>query len=156
MIFRNTTDLPDVWIRSVVRALRPPRGMWELRVHNNAYSQPHRGGGTAYVNGTHYVDHPLVVVRVARTDADARDLGDWREGAYLQYATGSRREVLVAILAHEIRHLRQASNPRLHKVWGSAKGQFSERDADAAGLRALRAYRRGDLTDPRSGGSVRP
>lgn len=56
-------------------------------------------------------------------------------------AIGSRVEALVYIMAHELRHLWQARVPRGRRVWG-ARGQFSERDADAYALRMLRAWRR--------------
>ena len=49
---------------------------------------------------------------------------------YLPMAYGNRREALLAVLAHEMRHLWQASHAR-GRVWGS-RGRMSERDADAA------------------------
>lgn len=56
---------------------------------------------------------------------------------------GSRREALVVLLAHELRHLWQAQTTR-GRVYG-ARGRFSERDADAYALQMLRRFRRGEL-----------
>lgn len=53
----------------------------------------------------------------------------------------TRSEAVLFVLAHELRHLRQARVKRGRRVWG-ARGQFSERDAYA--LRALRHWRRGE------------
>jgi hypothetical protein len=52
-------------------------------------------------------------------------------------------EALVYVMAHELRHLWQALHPKGYRVWG-ARGQMSERDTDAYGLRMLRAWRRGE------------
>jgi hypothetical protein len=50
-------------------------------------------------------------------------------------------EVLVLIMAHELRHFWQAKVPRGWRAWGS-KGQFSEIDTEAYAIRMLRAWRR--------------
>jgi hypothetical protein len=77
--------------------------------------------------------------RAARLRLDAGRRGS----GYLKMDIGSRREALVVLLAHELRHLWQAKHSR-GMVWG-ARGRYSERDADAYALRMLRAYRRGEL-----------
>jgi hypothetical protein len=53
----------------------------------------------------------------------------------------NRTEALVHLLAHELRHLWQAKVKRGYRVWG-ARGQFSERDADAYAIQMLRRWRR--------------
>jgi hypothetical protein len=53
----------------------------------------------------------------------------------------SDMEVLVYIMAHELRHIWQAQVPRGYRVWG-ARGQYSERDTDAYAWKCLRSYRR--------------
>lgn len=63
------------------------------------------------------------------------------EGAYLGCTMYTMKEVLVFIIAHELRHLWQMKHPRGYRVWG-AKGQYSERDADAYALHKLREWRR--------------
>ena len=62
-------------------------------------------------------------------------------GAYLGVKLFNIEEVLVFIIAHELRHLWQMKHPKGYRVWG-AKGQYSERDADAYALHKLREWRR--------------
>jgi hypothetical protein len=63
-------------------------------------------------------------------------------GGYISQLTLSREEGLVSIAAHELRHLWQKNHPgKRGKVWG-AKGQYSERDADAYAIRKVREWRR--------------
>jgi len=71
----------------------------------------------------------------------------WRDraGGYLPMEFYNRVEALVAITAHELRHLWQAQHPKGWRVWG-ARGQFSERDADAYALHMLRLWRRASHT----------
>jgi hypothetical protein len=69
---------------------------------------------------------------------------------YLRSAQFSYEEDLVHYLAHELRHLWQARYPRGWRVWG-ARGQFSERDADAYAIRMVRAWRRRSLEAPTQG-----
>lgn len=146
MRLKNHTDIPTEEIRDLIRAVRPAGiSNFDVRISNYA---GRRGRGRAYTQGSGYHDRaaPFIVVSIAKTEKLARDLGEWRDGGYLQYALGSRREVLVAILAHELRHLWQGatSGKRNGMVWG-ARGRFSERDADAYALQMLRRYRRGEL-----------
>lgn len=53
----------------------------------------------------------------------------------------SREEALVHVIAHELRHLWQAKVKKGHRVWG-ARGQFSDRDADAYAIKKTRGWRR--------------
>lgn len=52
----------------------------------------------------------------------------------------NRIEALVYVLAHELRHQWQAIHPKGWRVWG-ARGQYSERDADAYAIKMLRNWR---------------
>lgn len=144
MRVENTTNIPTETIRAIIRAVRPPGiSNFDVRVSN---CSGRRGKGVAYHAGSAYHSRacPFVVVYVAKAEMLARDLGEWRKGGYLKYAVGSRLEVLVAIMAHELRHLWQAKVKKGRRVWG-ARGQFSERDADAYALQMLRKFRRGEL-----------
>ena len=60
---------------------------------------------------------------------------------YLGVKVFSDEEALVHVVAHELRHLWQARVKSGRRVWG-ARGQFSERDADAYGLACVRKWRR--------------
>lgn len=144
MRLRNYTDIPDDWIRSVIRAVCPPGvAGFDVRISNRAK----RGArGRAYSRGSGYHDRacPFIVVSISRTDAGCRIRWRPRRPGYLPMDIGSRRETLVIVIAHELRHLWQARVPRGRRVWG-ARGQFSERDADAYALQMLRKFRRGEL-----------
>ena len=144
MRLKNHTDISDEKIRSIIKAVRPS-GISKFDVRISNYSG-RRGRGRAYWAGSgyHQSADPFIVVSIAKTDILARDRGEWRKGGYLKYAVGSRMEVLIAILAHELRHLWQAKVKTGWRVWG-ARGQFSERDADAYAIKMLRQYRRGEL-----------
>lgn len=142
MRLKNHTDLPDDWIRAVIRAVRPSGiSNFDVRVSNHGG----RGAcGTAYTKGSAYHDRaaPFLVVRVAKTDWLARQIVP-AQGGYLPHEYGNKREAFLFVAAHELRHLWQANHSR-GKVWG-AKGRYSERDADAYALQMLRRYRRGEL-----------
>jgi len=60
---------------------------------------------------------------------------------YLPFVTLDKDEYLVQVVAHELRHLWQAKVKKGHRVWG-ARGRFSERDADAYGIRKMREWRK--------------
>lgn len=140
MRLKNHTDIPDATIRALIRAVRPAGiSRFDVRVSNLGG----RGcAGTAYAQGSgyHATASPFIVVRVARTDAMARQRVIPNRPGYLPHVIGSRIEALIFVLAHELRHLWQAKHRR-GRVWG-ARGQFSERDADAYAIRMVRAYRR--------------
>jgi hypothetical protein len=53
----------------------------------------------------------------------------------------SNIEAVVFLVAHELRHVWQGRIKKGRRVWG-ARGQYSERDADAYALRVLRRWRR--------------
>lgn len=142
--WRNYTDLPDEWCRAVYEAVLPSG----LSAHDVEIKNNDGGGrGMAYTKGSgyHTTARPFVVVSIPKTEKRARIIREGR-GGYLPMAQGSRREAYVFLMAHELRHLWQAKakgRPR-GMVYG-AKGKFSERDADAYALRALRRFRREEL-----------
>jgi hypothetical protein len=149
MRLKNYTDISSDTIRAVISAVRPPGiAGFDVRVS----SLKGRGCcGRAYAKGSGYHDRacPFVVVRVAKTDALVRYIVRAGEGVrkgkgYLDAEWGNRMEAIVFVLAHELRHLWQAKVKKGRRVWG-ARGQFSERDADAYALQMLRRFRRGEL-----------
>lgn len=147
-VFRNYTDLPTDRVKAIYEAVCPPG----LRAHDVNIKNHGRGGGrgVAYHEGSEYhpTRRPFVNVCVPKTDAESRYTrpGDRGGGGYLPVTHGSRWEVLVYILAHELRHLWQAkAKGKPRGMVHGARGRFSERDASAYGLQMLRRYRRGEL-----------
>ncbi len=133
MRLKNTTDIPDETIRSLIRDITGGNiPLNEVKIWNASSG----GSGRA---------HPWmknIMVKVPETERKARRV--WQaHGAYLTHTIGSRMEALVQILAHEIRHVWRCDHQN-GKVWGS-RGKYSERDADAFGIRMLRKFRRGEF-----------
>jgi hypothetical protein len=121
-------------LREVVRFVRP-NGISRFRIEvirtkrgNHAIAYPARRGGVikVWLNPETKFPHG--------TDTP-------RRGGYLPSWEFSLEEILVHYVAHELRHLWQAAVPRGYRVWG-ARGRYSERDADAYGIRMTRAWRR--------------
>ena len=143
--WRNFTDLNDTELKRLYTQMLPPG----LKAHDVEIKNHGAGGGrgTAYYAGSayHTTARPFVVVSVPKTDKASRVRRKAHDG-YLPVDTGSRMEVFVYILAHELRHLWQAkSKGRPRGMVYGAKGRFSERDACAYGMQMLRRYRRGEL-----------
>jgi len=147
--WRNYTDLPDEELKAIYAAVLPS-GLpgHDIEIKNCAHGP---GRGMAYTRGSSYhaTARPFIVVSVPKTERAARHVWPGGDG-YLPHVTGSRREVFVYILAHELRHLQQAqAKTRLRgMVWG-ARGRFSERDCDAHAIQIVRRYRRGELATTR-------
>lgn len=132
MTLRSTTDLPDALVRAIVRFIRPANVTgFSLTVRNTSSWHPH-GHAAPRASRSHIVASIPTRQHVTASAA---------HGAYLPMPPRTRVEALVVLLAHEARHLWQGAVPRGYRVWG-ARGQFSERDADAYALRMLRAWRR--------------
>jgi hypothetical protein len=123
----NYTDIPNEKVRDLIRFVRPA-GISHMKVL--VFNGRFRG-------------------RCIGRKIKCYIPKDWKPqivdngGAYLPIPIGSRIEALVVLLAHELRHVWQGRNghKRNGMVWG-ARGQYSERDADAYALRMLRHYRR--------------
>jgi len=143
MRLRNTTDIPNETIREVVR-FTCPSGVsgYDVKVAQNHTS---RLKGKAYPQGSglHSTASPFINLYIgAASEFPAPPVEVRHRPGYLPmpyFAT--QLEALVYLAAHELRHLWQARVKRGRRVWG-AKGQFSERDADAYALKTLRAWRR--------------
>jgi len=167
MRLENHTNIPDKEVRDMVRFARPPGiSGFDIRVSNitpkvkryydkailtegkeKGFSVRYEKNksliaGTAYHKGSSYhsTASPFIVVRFTTYD----DLFPAvRKGfkAYLPELFLDRKEALLGVLAHELRHLWQSKVKKGYRVWGS-KGQFSERDADAYAIRKTREWRR--------------
>lgn len=137
---RNYTDIPTSLIRTMLAFCQPSNvtGI-DVRISNlggNGYR------GRAYPEGSACHDRacPFIIVSVQR---GSRVKPRAAHGGYLPRPPMTREEAVLFVLAHELRHLWQAKVRRGRRVWGS-RGVYSERDADAYGLRALRHWRRGE------------
>lgn len=143
MKLKNHTDIDTELVRQIIRAVCPSGiSRFDVRV-SNFNGRGCRGRAYHKGSGYHATADQFVVVSIAPTEEKARYISKGGKG-YLPSVYGSRLEALVFVLAHELRHLWQGKVKKGWRVWG-AKGQFSERDADAYGLRMLRKYRRGEL-----------
>lgn len=120
--WRNYTDLPDQELRRLYAAVRPAN----LPAHDCMVLDclTGIGFGSAYVRGP-----KRIVVAVPRSDWAARRR---RRGGFL---SRSRMETFVRILAHELRHLWQATHRR----------PCREADADAYAWQMVQRYRKGTL-----------
>lgn len=66
-----------------------------------------------------------------------------RTTGYLDCIHLDFEDELVHVVAHELRHAEQFRRPKIHRVYGYIKGQkYSERDADAYGIKKQREYRK--------------
>ena len=143
MRVKNTTDIPTEMLRDIVRFVCPPGvAGFDVRLNNTRIGHY---SGRAYAEGSAYHDRAcaFVVLRIG-PPSHFPDRGgrQHHRGGYLPAPwLADRTEALVYLAAHELRHLWQGRVPRGRRVWG-ARGQYSERDADAYALRMLRAWRR--------------
>lgn len=146
MRLRNATEIPDAVVREVVRFVKPPGvSGFDVRVGRGGCGTVFKG--RAYTRGSGYHDRAVPFVNVYLGDVryPRKAEAAWAPGYLGVPWLADRVEGLVFVLAHELRHLWQARVPRGRRVWG-ARGQFSERDADAYAIRMLRAWRRRPIT----------
>lgn len=139
---RNSTDIASEIVKEIEAFVMPPGGVgaYDLELRNSGSQTC----GRAYWAGSSYhtTARPFITVRLSRRERYAPAPPPRHKAGYLPLpARGSRVEQLVHLLAHELRHLWQARVRRGRRVWG-ARGQFSERDADAWAIRCLRQWRR--------------
>lgn len=123
-------------LREIIRFVRPP-GLANFVVVFRAGNRGHQG---LFWPNPHYtrfrvditIDPEMPYPMVFSTPAGR---------GYLGVTVYSQEEAVVALFAHELRHRWQHRVPRGRRVWG-ARGQYSERDADAWALSKLRKWRR--------------
>lgn len=138
---KNATDIPDEVVREVIRFTKPSGvAGFDVRVGNASDCVLK---GKAYTRGSGYHDtaDPFVNLYIGAAWRFPRGPRPPVRSNYLpQPYFADRVEALVFIAAHELRHLWQSRVARGRRVWG-ARGQFSERDADAYAIKMLRAWR---------------
>lgn len=161
----NQTDFNDALVRQIIRFVRPPGiSNFTVTIHTTK-RDPWRGlalvsekvlckDGSSF---NRLSKDPLITIHVPRGAGHAVPFtkpDQWYgipQLGYLHSVVFSAEENLVHLLAHELRHLWQARNPRHlwlaiirrgRKVWGDTCGQFRERDACAYGIHKTRAWRR--------------
>lgn len=146
MRLKNTTTIESEIVREIIRFVCPPGvSGYDVKLQNG---RGYDFKGYAYTNGSNWHDRAGWFVNLYVGEAKRFPRGPRppvRKGrGYLPTPyIASREEALVYVAAHEMRHLWQGRVPRGRRVWG-ARGQYSERDADAYAIRMLRAWRRRD------------
>lgn len=161
---KNTTDIPDSFIKEVIDFVRPKNiGHVSFLIgnrkdcHFSGHTDTYRSV-TIKINTTNnkkgkfpvYHDirgDPYLVYSVNKLDDDGNAVS-WKErivkpnSGYLPSLILSLDEALVHILAHELRHIWQTKHTgKRGKVW-NARGLHSERDADAYAIKMQRKWRR--------------
>jgi hypothetical protein len=142
MRLKNYTNFRNETIREIIQFARP-NGIanFDIEIKNYRYGT-HRG--TCYPEGCpgyHHTVNPLVVVSITKNENAFPLYEKHKNGrGYISSLLVSREEALVHVIAHELRHLWQAKVKRGYRVWG-ARGQFSDRDADAYAIRRTRQWR---------------
>lgn len=146
--FINLTSIPDDLVREVLRFVVPP-GVHGVEVKVAKARGRKLFSGRAYVARPGYVATrpPRVLLCIGRAKLFPLVAGAPRgRGGYLPIpALSSQVEALVYVAAHELRHVWQSRVTRGRRVWG-ARGQYSERDADAYAIHMLREWRRSGRT----------
>lgn len=131
MKLTNFTDIPTDKVRELIRFACPP-GVTRASIHlKNHPTRVHAAGVTTPLSRSVSIKLP----KAARQPPIPGGRG------YLPFPSMTRDETLLVYLAHELRHVWQFLHPSCNRVWG-ARGQYSERDADAYALRVLRRWRR--------------
>ena len=150
-IIKNSTNIPNEYIREIFGFVKPHNvrssGL-QITVRNSRLFSAHWT--------LTYDKKGMVVDKVVLSVGDNGnskmkfpyfvDRSKGRGGGYLSELLLSREEMIVSILAHELRHAWQYRKRRGYRVWG-ARGQFSERDADAYAIRTTRKWRKQNYKD---------
>lgn len=141
---RNTSGLPLDTVRAAVAAVRPA-GIGNIDITVRLSKYPFAGSSYAQGSGYHDTARPFVVVRVGPAALFPHRCANERSPGKGYLPIGwlyNRTEALVYTMAHELRHQWQAHHKgKRGRVWG-ARGQYSERDADAYAIKCLRAWRK--------------
>ena len=140
MRVKNTSKFDTETVRKIVKFVRPSGiSKFDVMVKNTASGR----GGRCYYKGSgyHATADPFITALVSKGATHYPTQTYTAEGkGYLPIPIFSDVESLLIIIAHELRHLWQAT----HKGWRwyGSRGKFSERDADCYALHMLRKWRR--------------
>jgi hypothetical protein len=126
MWLKNETRFPTERIREIVEFTRPA-GIDDFSMTVSYYSGP----SEIPYDGETFPDRGWIFVSIPTQASFKRHAKD--------VAIRSTDELLVKIIAHELRHLQQKNLER-HDPW-QANGEFRERDADGYALHKVRAWR---------------
>ena len=142
MRLKNYTNISNNKIKDMISFVRPPGiSNFDVRISN---SKTCFYRGICYYNGAycHATTNPFIVVRVTQNENYFPIYTANKKGkGYIDHLLLSREEAVILLLAHELRHLWQKKIPRGYRVWG-ARGQYSDRDADACAITKVREWRR--------------
>ena len=142
MRLKNYTPLDTEWLRTAVREVKPANvTRFDISIKNSSNGNK----GKAYRNGCSYHATAAPLVTIGLNMKTRFPYCTFKGSGYLGVSLYTIKEIALFIIAHELRHLWQAKVKHGWRVWG-ARGQFSERDADAYALQAVRKYRRGELS----------
>lgn len=136
--FHNTTDVPLELIKDVYHFTVPPgvTGV-SVSVRNQSRGCSGRACGS----------YKRILVRVGPESSYPSKFTHYKGKGYLDHVYRDRTDALVHLMAHELRHIWQYEHPIGHRVHGS-KGQYSERDCDAYGIKMSRAWRKAHYIEP--------
>ena len=142
MKLRNATDIPDAVVREVLRFVKPSGvSGFDVRLGVAGCGSVMKGKAYTQGSGYHCNAQPFVNLYLGNVTYPRKPSAGPRANYLPRPYLADKVETLVFLAAHELRHLWQAKVPRSRRVWG-ARGQFSERDADAYAIKMLRAWRR--------------
>jgi hypothetical protein len=155
----NKSAFPSEKLRNIIRFCCPP-GVRDFIIrfqHWNNYGgvyyaepwldywsdKPHgnRNGVYRAKTGSESTDVLIKLKKAVRGIGLIENRRFKAERGYLASTQYTQEEVIVHLVAHELRHVWQARNPMGRRVWG-ARSQYSERDADAYAIGKVRHWRR--------------
>lgn len=136
--FHNTTDVPLELIKEVYHFTVPP-GVTGVSVSVKNLSRGCCGRALGHCK--------RILVRVGPESSYPSKFTHYKGKGYLDHTYRDRTDSLVHLMAHELRHLWQYEHPIGRRIHGS-KGQYSERDCDAYGIKMSRAWRKAHYIEP--------
>jgi hypothetical protein len=141
MRLRNKTKFSTELIREIVRFAKPS-GLHNFTLHvkssRNGWHGHAWGAGDKYA--TIYVPRGTTE-KTKYTRPTGWNIEALKKG-YINSKQFTPIEDMVHLIAHELRHVWQPSHRNRRPVWGSKRGRYSERDADAYAIRKTREWRK--------------